>query len=351
MNESDSGYSERFFQALRRGRLPWYLSAAGSAASIIWIYVMLPIAMLSWRYRRVHRGLRAHACDGAANGPGSKSLTSCLCRQEQHDSPTFRSWAARMGQPHEMHRKQWEFCFIAQALHERGMLRPGARGLGFAVGQEPLPALFASYGCSIVASDLAEGAARDAGWVETSQHASSLEALNGRGLCPPDRFRDLTQFRVVDMNAIPADLHGFDFLWSACALEHLGSIENGEQFIHRAMECLKPGGVAVHTTEFNVSFEKYTPKKGPTVVFRRRDIERIAATLRDDHHEINLDLREGDLPFDRFVDVPPYKHPFLKLLLFSRLRGCVSTSIGLIIRKASGEGVGEKQGSKTKVYR
>ena len=331
MNESNHSYLDRFFLKLGRGQLPRYVTAAARAAGVVWICAMFLPATISWRYRRARRGLRAGGRNGAVGGP----LTSCLCTQAQHDSPTFRAWAARMGEPHEMHRKQWEFCLIAQALHERGLLRPGARGLGFAVGQEPLPALFAGHGCAIVASDLAEDAAREAGWVDTRQHATSFEALNARGLCPADRFRELTRFRVVDMNAISPDLRDFDFLWSACALEHLGSIEHGERFIHRAMACLKPGGVAVHTTEFNLSFEHYTPKRGPTVVFRRRDIERIAATLRADGHEIELDLREGDLPFDRFVDVPPYKHPFLKLLLFSRLHGCVSTSIGLIIRKGS----------------
>ena len=54
-----------------------------------------------------------------------------------------------------LHRKIWEFCFIAQALDERGMLARGRRGLGFAVGTEPLPAMFASRGCAIVATDLA----------------------------------------------------------------------------------------------------------------------------------------------------------------------------------------------------
>ena len=43
---------------------------------------------------------------------------------------------------------------IAQALYERGKLKPGSRGLGFAVGKEPLSDLFASFGCDVVATDL-----------------------------------------------------------------------------------------------------------------------------------------------------------------------------------------------------
>jgi hypothetical protein len=230
-----------------------------------------------------------------------------------------------------MHRKQWEFAFIAQALHERGLLRAGSRGLGFAVGREPLPSLFASYGCEIVASDWEEQSARAAGWVETNQHASDRETLNERGLCPPDSFRALVNFRVVDMNHIPGDLRGFDFVWSSCSLEHLGSIAHGEQFIYNAMKCLKPGGIAVHTTEYNVSSNRFTIHRGDSVLFRRRDIERVARTLSASGHHLELDFTDGDLPLDRVVDVPPYRtEPHLKLLI-SRY---VSTSLGLIIRKS-----------------
>jgi 2-polyprenyl-3-methyl-5-hydroxy-6-metoxy-1,4-benzoquinol methylase len=318
-----------FFSAWRSGRLPAPLSVATRVASAAWIHTMLPIARRGWRRRRATRTEFPSAIARTDDG----KLTSSLCTQEQHASSEFRAWAARMAEPHVMHRKQWELCFIAQALHERGVLKPGARGLGFAVGQEPLPSLFASYGCSIVASDMAEDAAREAGWVTTGQHSASLDALNTRGLCPDDKFRALTRFRVVDMNHIPHDLQGFDFCWSACALEHLGSIEHGERFILNAMDCLRPGGIAVHTTEFNLSFEAYTPNSGAIVAFRPCDIERIAEALRAQGHDIALDLREGNLPHDRIVEVPPYPRTHLKLLLFSGLRGCIATSIALIVQK------------------
>ena len=42
----------------------------------------------------------------------------------------------------------------------------------------------------------------------------------------------LVSLRHVDMNHVPADLAGrFDIVWSACALEHLGSIANGLRFM------------------------------------------------------------------------------------------------------------------------
>ncbi|HEY0022660.1 MAG TPA: methyltransferase domain-containing protein [Longimicrobium sp.] len=259
-------------------------------------------------------------------------LRSSLCRQDQLESPAFRAWAARMGQPFQLHRKVWEFCYIAQALDERGMLQPDRRGLGFAVGHEPLPALFASMGCDVLATDLAAEQAQGTGWIETNQHASSLADLNLNGVCPPEAFARQVSFRPVDMNAIPADLSGFDFLWSSCSLEHLGSLRHGAEFIYNAMRCLRPGGVAVHTTEYNASSNGPTVRTGGAVIFRRRDLRAIAAELRAAGHDVaELDFTEGTLPADLHVDRPPFTHnPHLRL----SLDGHVATSFGLIVRKA-----------------
>src|SRR5262249_4886417 len=109
-------------------------------------------------------------------------LKSCICTQAQLESATFRQWCQRLGEPFKLHRKLWEFAYIAQALFERGTLQPGRRGLGFAVGLEPLSALFASYGCEIVATDLHLEKAKQLGWVAWGQHAAGLDVLNDRGL-------------------------------------------------------------------------------------------------------------------------------------------------------------------------
>ena len=160
-----------------------------------------------------------------------KWLPSCLCTDARLQSESFREWAhkfqpswdpERTGEPVQRHRKLWEWFYITQVLWERGLLQPGRRGLGFAVGNEPLVALFASFGCQIVATDLHEKKAQRLGWVDTNQHANSLEVLNQFGVCEPASFRQLVSFRPVDMNAIPDDLRDFDFTWSACSFEHVG---------------------------------------------------------------------------------------------------------------------------------
>ena len=93
-----------------------------------------------------------------------------------------------MKEPPRLHRKLWEFCYIDEALYERGLLAPGETGLGFGVGEEPLPALFASYGCSVVATDMDSDGAQAAGWAGSHQHMGNLAAMNSRGLCDPRVF-------------------------------------------------------------------------------------------------------------------------------------------------------------------
>ena len=260
-------------------------------------------------------------------------LVSCLCTAEQLDSPAFRYWLGELGEAWRFHRKQWEFGYLLQALYERGCLTAGKRGLGFAVGQEVLPSYFASHGCTIVATDLAATDGRAAGWAESGEWSSTAEVLNRRGLCDPALFRERVTFRPVDMNHIPPDLTGFDFTWSSCSFEHCGSIELGMQFVLRQMDCLEPGGLAVHTTEFNLTSNTSTVTEGRTVLFRRVDIEELVRRLRALGHDVEpLDLTIGSHPLDWFVDQRPYtpdKH------LRKRQGRYAATSVGLIIRKAT----------------
>lgn len=229
------------------------------------------------------------------------------------------------------HRKIWEWCYIYQALKERDLLRPGKKGLGFGVGTEPLTAAFASHGCSITATDLDFARAKSMGWVDTNQHAVSLEDLNSEGICTPSQFVQLVEFEYSDMNHIdPKYNNKYDFTWSSCSFEHLGSLDQGKQFIINQMKCLHPGGVAVHTTEFNLTSNEHTLDHDMTVLFRQQDIEWMVAELRSLGHKIDIDYTVGTGPVESCVDVPPFTHnPHLRL----QLGQYVSTSIGLIIHK------------------
>ncbi|MFZ6767416.1 SAM-dependent methyltransferase [Undibacterium sp. Di26W] len=271
--------------------------------------------------------------DPALPLPLSSLLKSSMCTEQVMRSETFQYWTVRMGdRPGHMHRKIWEWAFITQALKERGMLQAGQLGLGFAVGTEPLTALFAAHGASIVATDLFTEEAQAKGWVESTQHANGFEAINQRNLCDEKELHRLVEFKFADMNNISEELHGkFDFLWSSCAFEHLGSIEHGKNFVYNAMHCLKPGGFAIHTTEFNMSSNDDTVDSGATVLFRKRDIEEIISTLQAQGHQIDIDWDEGDGYADGHVDLAPYiQDTHLRL----QIEKYVVTSIGLIVQKA-----------------
>jgi hypothetical protein len=257
-------------------------------------------------------------------------MSSDLLRWAEQIRPAWDR--SHTGGPVYADRKIWEWVYIIQALAERDMLSPGTKGLGFGVGTDPLAAFFACHGCQIVATDLGRSDSGAEHWAGSGQHASgSLAALNADGLCEVNQFDALVRYRDVDMRRIPADLRGFDFTWSACALEHLGSLMTGEAFLLRQMACLKPGGIAVHTTEFNVSSNSKTIGTGPTVLYRRRDIEAVASRLRELGHQIEIDFSTGTAPADLHVDHPPWGAPHLKI----QLEEFVVTSMAMVIRKGS----------------
>jgi hypothetical protein len=195
----------------------------------------------------------------------------------------------------------------------------------------------------ITATDLDAADRRARGWLASGQHsAASAEHLHYPHQVDRAGFDDRVSFRAVDMRRIPTDLSGYDFLWSICAFEHLGSLQRGLDFVRRAMDCLKPGGVAVHTTEYNLAQQERTIGRGRTVLYQRRHLDALAAALAAEGHQmLPLDDAGGEGLLDQFVDLPPYEyHPFALGPLHAphlrlAFRGRIVTSAGIIIRKAA----------------
>lgn len=298
------------------------------------------IYIVYWRLRTWVEAHRRYSGDrelvdfGTFPLPTLESPASQLCTSNQMLSPIYRSWCHAMHSPARFSRKQWEFVYILQVLRLSGMLQPGKSGLGFGCGREPLTGLLARHGCDILATDLAHDVAAERGWVNTMQHAQSLEGLYSAAseFIARDEFLSHVQFQSVDMNAVPGEFYGrYDFVWSACALEHLGSLRHGMDFIKNSARCLKPGGLAVHTTEFNLSSNEDTVEEPSCSLYRARDIQNLIAELEGAGYEVApLNFNSGTAPVDNHIDVPPYGFsPHLKLLL----SGYVVTSIGLIIRR------------------
>jgi hypothetical protein len=112
----------------------------------------------------------------------------------------------------------------------------------------------------------------------------------------------------------------------------LGSLQAGMDFVINSVEkTLKIGGIACHTTEFNLSSNDATIESGPTVVYRKRDMEALVQELRARGHEVDeFRIAPDAHPLDFYVDVPPHwKGPHLRL----RLMEHTVTSAGLVIRR------------------
>jgi SAM-dependent methyltransferase len=254
-----------------------------------------------------------------------------LCKAKDFQASWFQRWCNELSETPNYHRMQWEFVYIMQALWERDCIVEDKRGLVFAAGTGPLPAMFASYGCEILATDIFPEAGIEKGWTRSKQLCSGVEDLNKRDLCDPGQFAEKVKYRAVDMNNIPDDLKDFDFNWSSCSFEHLGTIERGIVFLKNQMKTLKPGGWAVHTTEYNISSNDETQDNNETVIYRQRDIERIVSELRAEGHFVEeLDYSIGGLPEDFKVDIQPHQQD---IHLKFQVDKYVVTSIGLIIRK------------------
>lgn len=275
--------------------------------------------------------------------PRRIGLTGRVCRQADVERPWMRHWFQLLGIRAAYHRKSWESAFVLQGLWEAGMLAPGRRGLGFAVGREPLPSVMVARGAEVLATDLDAADARAESWTTTNQNAARVEDLFRPRLVDHDSFVARCAFRAVDMNAIPPDLAGgFDFVWSTCSFEHLGSIGRGLDFVVAAMDCLRPGGVAVHTTEFRLDGAGPRLDNWNTVLFAREDMDLLAARLAARGHRMApIDYGPGGRVLDHYVDVPPFDRPRgegLAPVVAPHLRlsvdGIPATSIGLIIRAA-----------------
>lgn len=256
--------------------------------------------------------------------PRFRLPTSQLVSASQFYETEFRELASRLSLEVVLDRKIWEYCFIVNAIETYGVTGPGTKGLAFGCGKEFIASVLAAKGSHILATDYVEQAHN---W-----QARGLEDLFSGVHIDRQSFERLVQFRHLDMNDIDPKLADFDFLWSTGSLEHIGGHQKGLAFVENAMRCLRPGGIAVHTTEFTITSENSGYDTPDLSFYCRQDIERLAERLMDAGHMIVLNFQRGDTVADLHVDTPPYHYGRTLCAHFSNH---VISSIGLIIQKGS----------------
>lgn len=279
------------------------------------------------------------------SSPQTQNLVSKVSTQEDIESDWSRYWINELGKEFKYHRKNWEQSFIMQVLFEHGMLNEGKRGCGLGCGKEPLPSYFVKKGCNITAGDKPDKN-NNGNWVEGGQYTESLSDLFYKNIVDFNDFKEKLELRYIDLNKIPQEFFGlYDFCWSVCVIEHIGSIQAGLDFLKNSLRLLKPGGISVHTTEFNYLNTPQTIDNCGSVIFKREHIEQLSENiLKLGGKVIGSNFSYGNGIFDIYIDNPPYFHqkieginmqyppydvPHIKL----NIDGFPATCFGIIIKK------------------
>jgi hypothetical protein len=252
--------------------------------------------------------------------PTLEHPVSQLCTASQFAEPAFEEIAEAMALPKVMHRAVWEPVYIVSVLATEGVIAPGLRALGFGCGKERIPAVLASRGVTVLASDQ-----------PGPEPKERLDGMFDAKVIHREDYDRLVSFFPIDMNDLPGGLEGqFDALWSASAIQQLGSIRRGQDFVERSLVALRPGGIAVHSFEFNLTSNEGTVEAHDHAMWRRRDVEALASRLQAGGHEVlPLNFHPGHDRQDEAIDTPPYGLPHLKLFIGPYLQ----TSFGFAVRK------------------
>ena len=256
--------------------------------------------------------------------PSFAAPTSQLVSASQIYEPEFREIAHRMSFEAVLDRKIWEYCFIVNAIERFAKTGPGSKGLAFGCGMEVATSVLAAKGSDILATDYVD---QDKDW-----QAKGLDDCFSSTHIDRATFDARVRFQHLDMNSIDPGLTGFDFLWSTGSLEHIGGYDQGLAFVERAMHCLNPGGIAVHTTEFTLTSETIGYDSPDLSFYCRRDIEKLAERLLAAGHMIILNFERGNTVADNHVDTAPYH---FGRTLCAHFNFHVISSIGLIIQKGN----------------
>jgi hypothetical protein len=273
--------------------------------------------------------------------------TSNLCNHEAFLTKDYEDFCNLICEKKRIHRKQWEFYIIYKKILEHLINFDGKRGLGFAVGQEVLVPLFLKQNALLTVSDLDPNDPHSNAWINSSQHiVNGFEKYIESGYITKDLFLNNCKFEFINMNNIPRIFlnNEYDFIWSSCALEHLGSIHKGLNYILNSLKCLKKGGIAVHTTEFNFKSNDKTLETPGCVSYRKQDFDWLINEVQELGYYIEpINYNRADTVVNNHIDDFPYNgsssaiffdlnnYEVLKSHINLKIDGHCSTSIFIVI--------------------
>jgi hypothetical protein len=257
--------------------------------------------------------------------PTLEHPVSQLCTATQFSEGAFAEIAGAMALGTRLHRNTWEAVWIASVLASHGCIAPGKRAIGLGVLRERIAALLASRAVRVHAIRLAETAEPNL----SQQHA--LLQLFYPEIIPIDDFDMLVSMEDGDALDLTSGITAeHDGVWSMGVLRRLNSVAAAGDFVRRSLEVLRPGGVAAHTLDLNLSSDSDGGGVAGHLVFHRADLDALVLRLvRDGYEVLPVNLYPGHDAADAIVDAPPFGLPHLKVLAGLATVG----SFGLAIRR------------------
>lgn len=243
------------------------------------------------------------------------------------------------------HRKQWEFATIFLMLQKLGLLTDGKTGLSMGGGKELLLYAIARQVKKLIITDLYDPSTE---W-DCARTGDPDEFIKMNKPFPVDDSR--LQALRMDMRQLEFKDETFDFCYSSCAIEHIGSDTDFRQHLQEACRVLKPGGIYVLTTEFQ--FDDQLIRDTHNYVFPLPYLKNLIhessfkvyndISLDLSAHKMNYPLPGNFMKLSYFGNEQHFSVPFLReyphILL---LRGKYPfTSILLILQKEGGQKNGE----------
>jgi SAM-dependent methyltransferase len=209
---------------------PWRKISAG-----LWNRLPLPFERMAVRIEDA----------GDAGSPGADPPLNKICDRRDWEHPAWRRALKDLGyvaDPARHHRKEWEFAQAVYGLRKLRCLSPDAAALGLASGTEPIVYFLAGRLRAVVATDLYAG--------DFSEHEADPRMLRDpEAFAPFSYHRDRLTVRRMDATRIDYDAESFDLVFCLSSFEHFGPRRVQRQSLAEIHRVLRPGGVAVLTTE------------------------------------------------------------------------------------------------------
>jgi SAM-dependent methyltransferase len=246
------------------------------------------------------------------------------CRVADAGNASWRRGYDDLGFPANVdrfHRKIWEFNQTLYGLRKLRRLAPDAAALGIGCGHEELMYFLANRIASVVATDLYEGS-----YIGGESDADVLE--HPAKYAPFTYREDHLQVRRMNGLALDAADATFDFAFCLSSIEHFGTIGDKQQALREMFRVLKPGGVAVVTTEIVLNRLGRGRQYFSAGVLSRLVAE--AGFTLDQQPDLRVEREYAERPLALPMDT--FTTPHVVLRNFNT----IYTSVALFLMKASG---------------